>query len=206
MQATRQTDFTLAVALLPLAMAAVGCRRVAPAPPSAPPAVVANQDPVATLYANMQQADTKIDIATQDLEDGISEAKALAPKAGGDAKKALLNVASLMNSAGEDLAEYQDVPTTLDAFKKDFAAQDEHRLTSIDSAVQALKSIQAADYVLDDLSKNVPTESKSALDEIAGNCDEADNGLQVAIKAMGGKIPTEEDDIDTGTDAAESDQ
>ena len=154
----------------------------------------------------MKEADTKVDIALQDLDDGETEAKAFAPKAGGDAKQALLQVADLMNSAGEDLSEYQDVPDTLDAFKKDFAAQDERRLTSIDAAIQALKSVQAAGDVLDSLSKNVPPDGKATLDEIAGNCDEADNGLQLAIKAMGGKIPADEDDIDTGTDTAEGGQ
>jgi|GEM_PF-4698294 len=202
MPAIRQSYVALAAALLTIG----GCHKPVTAVAAPPPAAAVKQDPVEVLYQNMKEADTKVDIAVQDLEDAMNEATTFAPKAGGDAKQALLNVADLLNSAGQDLSEYQDVPETIEAFRKDFAAQDEHRLNAIDAAIQALKSVQAANLVLDDLDKNVPAQGKQALDEIAGNCDDAASGLQVAIKKMGGKIPKDEDDIDTGTDTAESGQ
>lgn len=183
------------LALALAAWFAIGCgHALAPQAVRAAPSKAAPPDPEATLYANMRTANNDIDVALQDLEDGMKKAKSMAPSAGGQAKTALNNVASLLNSAGEGLSDYDDVPATLDDFKKDFAAQDENRLKGIDAAVGSLQQVDAAADILDDLSANVPADRKEALGEISDDSDEAIDDLRAAIKLMGGTVPAEDED------------
>jgi len=185
-------------ALVFLVCASLGCGRGgAPSVVAAPPvAKAAPVDPATALYENMRTANNDIDVALGDLEEGMKKAKQLAPTAGGDAQKALNNVATLLNSAGEALSDYDDVPPTLDEFKKEFASYDETRLKCIDAAVGALQQVGSATDILDDLAANVPASRKDPLDEIANDADEAQDDLRAAIKLMGGTIPADVDDGD----------
>ena len=180
-----------------LVCVSIGCGRgAAPSASSAaPPAPRPPADPAAVLFENMRTANNDIDVALGDLEEGMKKAKALAPVAGGDAGKALNNVATFLNSGGEALSDCDDPAASLDEFKKDFSAQDENRLKSIDAAIGALQQVDSANFVLDDLADSVPPDKKAALEEIANDADEAQDDLRAAVKLMGGTVPA---DVDAG--------
>ena len=151
-------------------------------------------DPTADLYQKMRTANNDVEVSLEDLDDGLQKSKALAAVAGGDAGKALKNVADLLDSAGESLSDVEDAPASLDEFKKDFSAYDEKRLKSIDAAIGALQAVDSAADILSDLEANVPPARKEDLTKISDDTDEADDDLREAITLMGGKIPADQDD------------
>ena len=153
-------------------------------------------DKEAQLFQNMRTASNDIDVSLDDLEDGMKRAKSLSAAAGGEAGRALGNVSALLNTAGEALSGYDDVPATLEDFKAEFAADDEKRLKSIDAAVSALEAVGSASDILSDLSANVPAARKADLTQIANDADESGDDLQEAIKLMGGKVPAEDTDAE----------
>ncbi len=151
------------------------------------------------MYQNWRTANTNIDASLGNLEDGMNRSKQLGSVAGGNAGQALKEIAALLNSAGEELSDYDDVPASLDEFKKEFAARDENRLKSIGAAVKSLRQVVSASGILDDLSSNVPDKYKGDLGEIATDVDDSADELRQAIKLMGGKVPA--DDEDSGSNS-----
>jgi ABC-type transporter Mla subunit MlaD len=187
-----------------------GCHRgvsVENGAPSPPPTEVVKKDPEADQYKKLRGADIQVDSAANEMNDGLQETKALAQKSQGDAQKALLSVIEQLSEAGESLGDYENVADTLDAFKKDFAAQDERRLDSIDIALDALNQVTDAVNTLNDLSANVPPAFKKDLDEIVSNVGQTQSDLQQAVVSMGGQVPdvgesvdpVQDDDQDSGT-------
>src|SRR5579862_864072 len=188
-----KVGFLLAVGLC------LGCGHSTPGPqgqaqvqPTPPP------DPQAQLYQNWRTANTNIDTALDNLEAGVNLAKQLASVAGGGSKstdkevganQGFKEIADLLNSAGEELSDYDDVPASLDEFKKDFAARDENRLKSIDAAVSALQEVDSASDILDGLTSGAPAQFKSQLDDLDNDIGDSTDELKQAIKLMGGKIP-----------------
>ncbi|HWD37307.1 MAG TPA: hypothetical protein VG944_00530 [Fimbriimonas sp.] len=170
----------------------LGCGRHGASQPVRTAAVEAPPDPQAQLYQKLRTADYQADGAIQELQDAEDGAKKLAPAAGGEAKEALLSVADLVNGAGESLSDYTDVSDTLADYKKDFAAQEDHRHKNIEVCIASLGNVQDASDILGVLLKNVPTERKEALNDIAGSVSEAENDLEDAIRSMGGKVPDED--------------
>jgi hypothetical protein len=187
--------------LAALGLLFLGCGHSTPAVPQAvktTSAPVPAADKETQLFQNMRTASNDIDVSLEDLEDGMKRSKALGAVAGGDAARALANVTSLLNTAGEALSDYDDVPATLEDFKADFAANDEKRLKSIDATVSALQAVGSASDVLGDLSETVPAERKADLTEIANDTDEAGDDLREAIRLLGGKVPKDEEDSGDG--------
>ena len=175
----------------------LGCGHQTPVSPQPARAAVITQPPAdkeALLYKNMRTANNDIDVSLQDLEDGMKRSKALGAVAGGEATSAFKNVTALLNTAGEALSDYDDVPATLEEFKAQFSADDEKRLRSIDAAVSALQAVDSASDILGDLASNVPAERKSDLAQISSDADEAGDDLREAVKLMGGKVPADDDD------------
>jgi ABC-type transporter Mla subunit MlaD len=154
-------------------------------------------DPELALYEKMKTANVKLDAALDDMEEGLQRAKKLSPIAGGNVTTALINVASLFNSGGEALSDLDDVAASFEDFKKDFAAQDDHRLRSIESASNALEDVREAGDILDDLKKGVPADRAQALQGIVDDSDDAEANLVEAIKGMGGKVKAEDDSADS---------
>ena len=161
--------------------------------PNAPAA--APVDPVADMFQKMRTANYQVDSSIDDVEGALDATKKLAPKAGDQAGQALLNVADLLNTAGEKLSEFDDVPDSLDEFRKDFSSQDEHRLQGIETAISALKAVRDASDILDVLTQNVPADHKKELDDIVAKTGEAESDLEQAVGSMGGKVPPQ----DSGT-------
>jgi ABC-type transporter Mla subunit MlaD len=151
------------------------------------------------MYQSWRTANNDIDAALGNLEDGMKRSKQMAAVSGGNAAQALRQVADLLNSAGEALSDYDDVPATLEEFRKDFAARDENRLKSIDAAVSGLQEVGSASDILDDLSSNVPQRFKNDLNEITNDVADSADQLRQAIKLMGGKVPADDDDSGSGT-------
>jgi uncharacterized protein YukE len=166
-------------------------------PPKPPEAA----DPEGVLYKKMRSADVQVDSAIQDLNDALNQAEKLAPRAGGDAEKALLSVVEQLDQAGETLADYENAPDTIEEFRKNFNAQDERRLHSINTVLDAVAKTTEASTISGDLAANVPEGFKKDLAAISDLIDEAQSELEQSVVAMGGKVP--DDGVTESTDPAQ---
>jgi hypothetical protein len=172
-------------------VAIVGCGKKETSP--SPASGVRAADPVVALREADEQAAFSIDAACAAIEDALAATKRLAPVAGGDAKEALLDVAEMLDSAGATLADHNEPPPPLDAYRKEEAERATERQKAVADALDALKELRDARGTLDDLAANVPSEHSKALDAIGAQNDEAIDAVESGITHLGGKVPTDEE-------------
>ena len=150
-------------------------------------------DRVAELRERDAQAAFGLDAASSSIADALEATRALASRAGGDAKEALLDVAAMLDSAGATLSEYGDPPPALATFRKDEAGMAAARKKALGAALDALKELRDAQGTLDDLSGNAPEAVRDDLAEVGDRTDEAIDSVESAIPNLGGAVPKEED-------------
>lgn len=171
-------------------VALAGCGKTPVSSAPVAPAVAAT-DPLVEGREKDAQAAFSLDAASASLDDALAGAKKLAPRAGGDAKEALMNVAAMLDSAGTTLADHDDPPPPMEEYRKGDPAA--NRKKALDDAVDALHELRDAAGVLDDLSQNAPPAFAKPLDEIQSSLDEALESVEDAVKSLGGTVPPEED-------------
>lgn len=151
-------------------------------------------DPEDALYEQFKTGRYQINAAVDAIGEAVKIAKPMSMSAGGSAGEALTEVSDMLDDAGSSLVEHNDDPPSLEDFKKDFPAQDEERLKSIAAASEALRTLRDAQGTVGDLEANVPADFKADLLKLDDGIGEATDALEEAIKAMGGKVPPDEDD------------
>lgn len=153
-----------------------------------------NADPIVAAREADEQAAFSFDAACASIEDAQKGTKALAPVAGGDAKEGLLDVAEMFDSAGATLADHNEPPPPIEAYRKESSERSTERQKAVTDALDALQELRDARGRIDNLSQTAPEEHVQALETIRGQADEAIDAVQDAIKRLGGKVPSEEDD------------
>ena len=150
-------------------------------------------DPIAELRERDAQAAFGLDAASSSIADALERTRTLAPKAGGNAKDALLDVAKMLDSAGATLSEYGDPPPDLAAFRRGETGMAATRKKALDAAIDALKRLLDAQATLDDLTGDAPPEVRDDLADVADGTDEAIDSVEGAIPNLGGAVPKEDE-------------
>ncbi len=146
-------------------------------------------DPETALYEKIKAARYQIGIATDRLEATVHLAQGMAQGEEAEVREALNLVAASLASAGSLVAEYDEEPPALEAFKATFAEQDEARLKAIEACNSAHKSVMDAATLADELLASEPPEdAKKALTEIRAGINEAEQALKDAVTEMNGVL------------------
>ena len=161
-----------------------------------PPPPATAGDLVTVQREKDAQGAFSLDAANAAIEEALAAAKALAPRAGGEAKDVLLDVADMLDSAGATLADHDDPPPPLDEYRKSEKARNDARAKALADALDALHELRDASGTLDDLAQNAPSAHAKALEGIRASVDEAIASIEEAIERFGGKVPPEEDSAD----------
>jgi hypothetical protein len=152
-------------------------------------------DPDHALYDQVRSGAYQINSAIDAIEEARKTSRDIAAREGGKTQKALLQIASSLDDAGKALADYGDDPPSFEEFKKNFAAQDDHRLKAIDAANKSLDALGDAQDTLSDLLDSHPPEPEntelSNADSALYDCVQT---VEDAVKAMGGKVASPDDD------------
>ena len=170
----------------------LGCGK-ASGPAALTPSSKPSVDPVVAHREADEQAAFSIDAACASIEEAQKDTKKLAPIAGGDAKEALLNVAEMFDSAGATLADHNEPPPPIEAYRKEESERASERQKAVTDALDALHELRDARGTLDDLAETVPKEHAKPLEDIRSQADEAIDAVANAITRLGGKVPPEDD-------------
>lgn len=164
------------------AVVAAGCAAPAPAAKSVPGA---STDATETkLYEQLRGGVFNIELALDAFTNARDELKAARPGMNAAASASADDLLDMLNSAASLAADDAAAPTMEDA-KAKFAEEDERRLSLVGKLNDALKELNDAPSVLQDIRDAAP---KVNAEPIANALGEAEEALHEAITALGGTV------------------
>jgi hypothetical protein len=177
-----------------VASALIGCSNGShPADRSAKAEQANPVSPEQALYDQVRSGAYQISAAIDSIEDVRKTMREMASREAGATQKAHLTITGDLDDDGTALADFGDDPPTFNEFKKNFAAQDDRRLKAIDAANESLDDLHDAQDVVGDLLDSLEHQDagvpqKAQLDHADTVLDGCVEGVEGAIKAMGGKV------------------
>lgn len=176
--------------LLPLVLLLLvgGCSKAPPKAIVEQPAPAAT-DPDTKLYGALREGAFRLNAASSSLGQALKSSLGILKqqRSGTELFERLDEVVSLVDEAGEAVSEHSAAPPAVDAIKQKFSAYDDKRLAAITASNDALRRLDLAQKHL------ASTPSSKALAELGDVIELAQDEIEGAVIAFGGKVETPTD-------------